>query len=318
MQHAVDSGVFDSLWYTMIMTAVSLVLYGVYVNLFLLSLHTLSRRKTVGTTLLRVASCMMAIVGSMQIAIDVAETFTLARVIQRIIYPKSLTARSRTLFPLVDSTMPTSLRVLQAITIAINNFITDLIFSYRCFVIWGFQKKPIILPALLMLSTLIVTSVGCSTNTITNIRSPTIILGATTNLVLTALTAGRILWIQRAASHVDLDSTIRGRYTRATAIILESGAIYCAVAILLVASASLDDEIFFVGFGIAQQLLNIIPTFTLVYIGLRNMEENQPADLEKGSKLLPRQHASKLRRRSSWPVILDIKMQDTAGARKDI
>jgi hypothetical protein len=36
---------------------------------------------------------------------------------------------------------------------------------------------------------------------------------------------------------------------------LESGAIYCAVAILLVASASLDDEIFFVGFGIAQQLL---------------------------------------------------------------
>jgi hypothetical protein len=63
---------------------------------------------------------MMAIVGSMQIAIDVAETFTLARVFQRNVYPKSLTARSRTLFPLVESTLPTSLRVLQAITIAIN------------------------------------------------------------------------------------------------------------------------------------------------------------------------------------------------------
>ncbi|KAJ7888687.1 hypothetical protein B0H14DRAFT_2693462 [Mycena olivaceomarginata] len=157
-----------------------------------------------------------------------------------------------------------------------------------------------------MLSTLIVTSVGCSINTITNVRSVTITLGATTNLVLTALTAGRILWIQRAASHVALDSKTRGNYTRAVAIILESDAIYCAVAILLVASASLDDEIFIVGFGIAQQLLNIIPTFTLVYIGLKNMEESQPADLERGSELPPSQHEPVHFRRSCADLQVDL------------
>ncbi|KAJ7888688.1 hypothetical protein B0H14DRAFT_1193778 [Mycena olivaceomarginata] len=120
MQLTVDSGAFNSLWYSMIMTAVSLVLHGVYVNLFVLSMYTLSRRKTVGTTLLRIASCMLAVVGSMQLALDVAGTVTLARVFQRMVYPKPLTARGRTLFPLVESTLPTLLTVLQVITIAIN------------------------------------------------------------------------------------------------------------------------------------------------------------------------------------------------------
>ncbi|KAJ7330396.1 hypothetical protein DFH08DRAFT_313505 [Mycena albidolilacea] len=321
MQVTVDSGAFDSLWYSMIMTSVSLVLYGVYVNLFLLSMYTLSRRKTVGTTLLRIASCMLAVVGSMQLALDVAGTVTIARIFQRIVYSEVLTARSRLLLPQVESTESTTLLSAKIIAIAINNFITDLIFLYRCFVIWGYQKKPIILPGLLMLSTLIVASVGGPTHVITNVRSVTITLGATTNLVLTALTGnflvcggailsfsstGRILWIQRAASHVALDSTTRGRYTRAVTIILESGTIYCAVAILLVASALLDDEIFIVGFGIAQHLLNIIPTFTPVYIGLKNMEENQTADLERGSKLPPSQHEPLHLRRSCADVQVDL------------
>lgn len=79
----------------------------------------------------------------------------------------------------------------------------------------------------------VVANIRWPKHVITNVRSVTITLGATTNLVLTALTgnflvcggavltfssAGRILWIQRAASHVALDSTTRGRYTRAVGI----------------------------------------------------------------------------------------------------
>jgi hypothetical protein len=69
-------------------------------------------------------------------------------------------------------------------------------------------------------------------------------LVAATNLVLTALTgklvysivniqclksrsAGRILWIRRAASHVGLDCTLRSRYNTAIGIMYEI--LYCTV-----------------------------------------------------------------------------------------
>ncbi|KAJ7888682.1 hypothetical protein B0H14DRAFT_1193707 [Mycena olivaceomarginata] len=160
---------------------------------------------------------------------------------------------------------------------------------YRCYVIWGFQKKPIILPMLLIASTLVAVILSSLNKAIAvgKITTITTILAAATHVILTSLTAGRILWIQRAASHVALDSSVRGRYTTAIVIILESGAIYCAAAIFLVVSVSVNEVVFSIGFGIGQQVMNIVPTFTLVYIGLKNMRENQPADLESGSKVSP-------------------------------
>ncbi|KAJ7854772.1 hypothetical protein B0H13DRAFT_1903517 [Mycena leptocephala] len=111
---------------------------------------------------------------------------------------------------------------------------------YRCYVIWGYKKKILILPALLMLST------------------------------LTAIVrSGRILWIRQAASHMGLDNTLRSRYNTAVGIILESGTIYCVATIFLVITVSLDGGFFYLGFGITQQLINIIPMFSLVYVGMK-------------------------------------------------
>ncbi|KAJ7330398.1 hypothetical protein DFH08DRAFT_313529 [Mycena albidolilacea] len=210
----------------------------------------------------------------MQIAIDVALVVVAARVLQRIVNSEVLAERSLRILPVFGSTLPALLKA-QTFAFGINYFITDSIFLYRCYAIWGFQKKPIILPVLLMLSSSISGIILYSTTNTINSTLP-IILAAATNLVLTALTAGRILWIQRAASHVALDSAVRGRYSRAIMIILESGAVYCTVAIFLVISRSLNEEIFGIGLGIAQQVMNIIPTFTLVHIGLKNLEEHQP------------------------------------------
>ncbi|KAF8176147.1 hypothetical protein K438DRAFT_80113 [Mycena galopus ATCC 62051] len=266
--YIVDSGVFDSLWYSLtinlLQTPVSLLLYGVYVNLFLLSLCSLSRRKAAGNKLLLVASCIMAVAGSTQLALDVAVTASAARLVQQVVHSGIPPAER-------DPMRLAVLEEAQILMFGINNFITDSIFLYRCYVIWGSQRKSIILPALLMISTLMSVIFKVAINR----RILSYILGAATNLVLTASTAGRIMWIQRAASHVALDRSIRGRYTRATVIILESGAIYCAMAIFLAISGSLNDEILNFGFGIGQQLLNIIPTCTLVYIG-RNHNANGP------------------------------------------
>ncbi|KAF8184042.1 hypothetical protein K438DRAFT_1838139 [Mycena galopus ATCC 62051] len=319
MRLTVDSEEFNSLWYGLILrfspTAIALLLYGVYVNLFLLSIYTLSRRRTAGTTLLIAASCMMAVIGTTQIALDVAGTVFEARLFQQFVHAEPLSFTEDRLI---------TLKIAQQIMLSINNFITDCIFMYRCYVIWGSRKKAIILPMLLMLLTSGVAMWGSTTPAQVSGGDLAIPFGlcAITNVVLTVWTACRILWIRRTASLVDLDRTIRGRYTRATVIILESGAAYCIVAIFLIISALLDDVTFKVGIGLAQQLLNIVPTFTLVYIGLKNMTETSHADLESCHPKVPtNQHTPlsstarrfKLRRRSSWPVILDIKLEETEG-----
>ncbi|KAJ7229570.1 hypothetical protein B0H12DRAFT_1147579, partial [Mycena haematopus] len=278
---------------------VSLLLYGVYCILFVLSLYTLSRRKAPGTTLLIVASCTMAVVASTQMALDMAVTVEAARLLQQAAHSEILNGRSTIM-----------LQMAQNLMCGINNFITDSFFLYRCYVIWGFRKKPLILPALLLLTTLIVGFVEMLNLPLTSkvdVRLTTmLILGAATNLVLTALTAGRILWIHRAASHVALDRTIRRRYTTAIVIILESGAVYCVVAMILVISSFLaDDEVHSIAFGVAQQLLNIIPTFTLVYIGLTNMGDSRPTESGPRVPFNPRASSRsitrnvQLRRRSS-------------------
>ncbi|KAJ7328704.1 hypothetical protein DFH08DRAFT_815478 [Mycena albidolilacea] len=78
------------------------------------------------------------------------------------------------------------------------------------------------------------------------------------NLALTSLTAGRILWVRRQSSYVGLGHTFRSRYTSAIGIILESGAIYCVVAIFVLVAASQNDlEVFDIGYAIGQQMLII-------------------------------------------------------------
>ncbi|KAJ7330414.1 hypothetical protein DFH08DRAFT_1022649 [Mycena albidolilacea] len=218
-------------------------------------------------------------------ALDVVVTAKATRLLQQMVHS---TTPSVPVLPSVELTQP-------IFKLLIAQVITLISFSvYRCYVIWGSKKKPIILPALLVLSTFVVVIVGYTTNKMNTHIRLLIILVAATNLVLTALTADRILWIQRAASHVGLDSTIRARYTRAIAVILESGALYCAVAIFLLISALLNDEIFSIGWGIGQQLMNIIPTFTLVYVGRKNMRENPSADLESGSQETQKSPSSNL------------------------
>ncbi|KAJ7248859.1 hypothetical protein B0H12DRAFT_1123059 [Mycena haematopus] len=312
MQYAVDSGTFDSLWYFLLInfsqTAVSLLLYGVYCILFVLSLYTLSRRKALGTTLLIVASCTMAVVASTQMALDIAVTVEAARLLQKTVHSEILNEHGMLM-----------LLPVQNLMFAINTWVAAAQPLYRCYVIWGFRKKPLILPTLLILATINFFTLfdlpACSRDDIER-KTSALILGAATNLVLTALTAGRILWIHRAASYVALDRIIRRRYTRAIVIILESGAVYCVVAIILVISTILaDDEVGSITFGIAQQLLNIIPTFTLVYIGLTNMGDSRPTDIEIGSQSFSASsrsvaHTVQLHRRSSWPV-LGIKMEET-------
>ncbi|KAJ6535137.1 hypothetical protein B0H19DRAFT_438876 [Mycena capillaripes] len=211
----------------------------------------------------------MAVLGTTQMAVDIATTAIYARLLQQTVHSQ------------VDPQLLASYRMLdmlQDLSFAVNNFVTDSFFLYRCYLIWGSKKRIVILPALFMLSTIVVGILESTPgSSITDIRIP-YSLGAATNLLLTVFTAGRILWIRREARHVGLDNMFRSRYNTVLKIILESGALYCVTAIFLIIAFSLDAKVFYIALGIAPQSINIIPTFTLYYIGLTNTAENPLPD----------------------------------------
>ncbi|KAK7028524.1 hypothetical protein R3P38DRAFT_929570 [Favolaschia claudopus] len=302
----------DYLKFDFALKATSLVLYGIYICLFLLSLYTLSRRGSVGTKLLIVGSCMMAILGSSQMALDLAILNVDARSVE---YSVKLQKTDSEMDPSISiDQLRLKLQVAQDVVFALNNFITDAIFLNRCYVIWDCRKKIIVVPVLLMLSTLVVAVMAGVPSLNTSARTACI-LGFALNVVLTGLTAGRIVWIQRkSASTLSDDDVTRSRCTRATKIILESGLIYCVVALFIVMSFSINEEWLRIGFGLAAQLMNIVPTFTLVYVGLKNMAEEADSamrttgfhstKLARSVRLLPA--VAQLRRRSSVGVTLHI------------
>ncbi|KAK7012595.1 hypothetical protein R3P38DRAFT_2550073 [Favolaschia claudopus] len=306
MQYTVSTEIFDSTWDELKVdlgqTAFSLVLYGVYVNLFFLSLYTLSRRRSKGTKLLMAASCMMAVIATTQAALLTADTAVYAHLLQQIVHLNIITAEDlEKLASLlkIDQALVTA----QIAALATNILITDCIFLYRCYAIWGRRIKPIIMPSLLMLGTVCKSPHEIILCRVTYSCKMSFCRSAPTE----ASTAGRILFMRYAASGTPyLDDTTRRRYSLAVKIILESGVAYVCMMLPLAIGDYISDNFFLDWIAIAPQLLesfshcqpfgsphhsfqNILPTFTLVYVGLNNLADNS-------GNIQPR----KLRKRQDW------------------
>ncbi|KAK7028515.1 hypothetical protein R3P38DRAFT_2936897 [Favolaschia claudopus] len=320
--YTVDSELFDTLWDTLKVvlesTVTALVLYGLYVNLFLLSLYILSHRNTAGTKILIAASCLMAIAGTTQIALTVAYTAVEIDFLRQVVHSDITVDDPTKAFSLTKYKLWTSLTTAQGTAFIVNYFVTCCIFLYRCYVVWGCRLEPIVLPALLSLSTAVIGGITCvaSWDSITWERTACI-LAVATNLCLTAFTAGRIFWVQRLASALpSLDKSTSRRYNLAITVILESGAITLAVTIGMVIGEFLNVQLLAITRGFAQQLMNIIPTFTLVYVGLKNMADDSEAALESNTSVRCTQAAGgvSLRRRSRASFLKSVSNEQDPNA----
>ncbi|KAJ7708081.1 hypothetical protein B0H17DRAFT_1031665 [Mycena rosella] len=266
MEYVVNANLFDYYWDRMIFecceTCMTLVVYGIYLNLFILSLYTLARRKTRGRNVLLVASCAMVLLGTVQAVVRFSIAAEVVQLSRQLVHEGHKFPPS----PEWVGAYPALIRM-QNVVFSFNNLVTDALFLYRCYVIWGSQLKIIILPGVFTLSTF---ATACmSTFSIKSESRTPYIIALVTNLVLMALTAGRIWWIRREAFHAGLDDTIRSRYRTAIAIILESGALYSVCAILLAVTWSIESPMAYdITFGFSLQALNIVPTLTIVRIGL--------------------------------------------------
>ncbi|KAJ7330952.1 hypothetical protein DFH08DRAFT_815036 [Mycena albidolilacea] len=164
-KYTVNFAKFDSRWCFMISMAAHMAV-SVYVSLFLLSPHTLSLRRSAGTTLPIVASCTIAIVGSMQITLDVVAATLAARMLHEVAHSGNRADRGLA-----------ALGRAQRSAFAINYA------TYAINVEWvAFQGGFYIFPYPATVSRIL-----CFTTTFTINSSIPCILAAATNLVLPAL-----------------------------------------------------------------------------------------------------------------------------------
>ncbi|KAJ7616220.1 hypothetical protein DFH06DRAFT_1239424 [Mycena polygramma] len=287
MTHVVDSAEFDDRWKTLLFTvslnSAELLLYAFFAVCFLFSIRTLRRRRCGGKILL-VAAWIMFLFATCSTLITIIATGISMRMVY--LFVQGYSDASARLLSLYHK-----LALAQDIILAVNNLATDLLFLYRCYVIWGSRKMILVLPSILILATVVL---GCisglgyykliSLNTYIDQRVP-FSMGGVTAIVLMILTAGRIWYIRREVRN--LTGHVRKRYDTAVAIILESGVLYCICVVIYVVSISIKQTSAFatifngVAWAFVQLGVNIVPTLILVRVGMgRSTENTRPLSVD--------------------------------------
>jgi len=168
-----------------------------------------------------------------------------------------------------------------------GRLVTDLLFLYRCFVIWGARRGILVLPGMFIFATVVV---GCiaglqyagliTLDPSVDPRVPVSMAGVT-NTLLVCLTAGRIWYIRRQTKALTCQS-FQKRFATVIAIVLESGVLYSLCVIIYLISRSMEtnsaSETIFKGvaWSMVQIGVNIVPTLILVRVGMGRSTENTP------------------------------------------
>ncbi|KAF7366060.1 hypothetical protein MVEN_00482200 [Mycena venus] len=284
MSYVVNSVEFEDRWTTMLFTvslnSTELLLYAFFVISFLFSVHSLRQRMRGGRMLITAAWVMFALATCSTSITSVATGISMRMVYLQVQGLTDMPARLLHLYQ--------ALALAQDILLALNNLLTDLLFLYRCYMIWGSRRTILILPAILILATVVI---GCISglgyygiakmSVVIDPRVP-FSMGGLTNILLVCLTAGRIFYIRRELQTFTGHS-FRKQYDTAVAIILESGLLYSLCVIIYVTSISIKSTsasatIFNgVAWGLVQLGVNIVPTLILVRVGMGRSTENTPS-----------------------------------------
>ncbi|KAJ7704205.1 hypothetical protein B0H16DRAFT_1747713 [Mycena metata] len=283
---------------------------GVYIVLFILAVYTLARRKSAGKKLLLGYTWAMAVLGTMQLVLCLVQLWIGPRFVE-VFVKQDATSQSELVL------LARSLDTAQTIIFAGNNLVTDSLLLYRCFVIWGSNWRPVVFPGILIACTFrCVASFGFSGLII--VPAPLFhlqyVFAAFTNLVLVVLIGGRV-WYIRQDARVVAGNELRKRYDTVIAMVLESGAMYFVVLVLLAIFASESSAFAFdILESIAIHIVNIIPTLIIVRVGLgQNIQDTGKTPLAKearDTRPQPRADFSAHRTRSPLLPVLYIKASE--------
>ncbi|KAJ7660925.1 hypothetical protein DFH06DRAFT_381799 [Mycena polygramma] len=305
-------------------TSASIICYGLYVNLFIIAMYTLRRRRTSGRTWLLAASWMLFVIGTLQTVLRVLISTILAQAVALLVGRSRSEVSTAGLVAILQQRLNLELACNAVFTV--NVFLTDSVFLYRCYLVWGYRVKPILLPGVLILCTTTLAIVSLVESSMSKdflllggrvqiiTTTTAYALGLATNVVLMALTAGRIWWMRRAlASFSDLHSSINSSYNATISIILESGSIYCFTAFLLAVALTTtgsSSHLYSVLLGISCQAINIAPTLTVVRVGLgHNIEDAVKTGFSMPLSSM-RTVSTPRAPNASWPQVFDVDLAD--------
>ncbi|KAJ6585927.1 hypothetical protein B0H19DRAFT_1060107 [Mycena capillaripes] len=227
----------------------------------------------------------MFVLGTMQITIKVVIAAIVLHTVKLAVEDSSL-VRSTSLHD--------RLAFVRYLLLNANNALTDSLFIYRCYVVWGRTLSIIFLPMAMLVTTTVlgfITTVRFANYQFNSELNPTIVasfaMSLLTNCTLTALTAGRMWWVGREVRRVSNLPGTRS-FNTAVVMILESGALYSVCVIAFVVSGAFLPSpsatiINNVLTGAMPQVVNIVPTLIAVRVGLSRGIEARWIDRTSGS-----------------------------------
>ncbi|KAJ7451578.1 hypothetical protein FB451DRAFT_1283649 [Mycena latifolia] len=266
-------------------SAITLFLGRIYSQLAVVAFRLFSRRSTEGRAIFMSAIVVMLFLALTEIIIQLVLTSLALQSLYSAVQDAAETiafSKHQTFFHRLFDRIGFA----QDVILVTNNAIADGLFIYRCYVVWGCNKRVISLPVLLLLITTVLGYISVYRNDISNPRSHIMdtrvgfAFAIMTNLTLTGLTAGRIWWAKRQLAVVGRSKNSQ-RYTTAIAVLLESGAAYCLTLILVILALSAGRKatvgpaavLASLSYGAAAELVNIIPTVFIIRVCLvRNSE----------------------------------------------
>ncbi|KAJ7245397.1 hypothetical protein B0H12DRAFT_1127773 [Mycena haematopus] len=240
----------------------------IFFAMFVLAAYLYWSNRVTGVRFLLYSTTAMFVLGTIQMTLKLVIAVVVLRIVRLAVEGNSL---ARCTF------IHDRLVFVRYILLTTNNALTDSVFLYRCYVVWGRTISVIILPGAMMAAT---TGLGYFATYRANYQlkstpDPAIafIMSVATNSMLTILTAGRMWWVGREvrrAASFNLSGT--RSYNTAVVMILESGALYslCVIAYVVSGSILTPPAIIInnVLIGALPQVVNIVPTLIAVRVGL--------------------------------------------------
>ncbi|KAJ7066238.1 hypothetical protein C8F01DRAFT_1122752 [Mycena amicta] len=276
---------FDSCWkwieFLVAKKIAEALFYALSMALLSFAIFTLHRRdaKVANTRFWLSCSYIMVLMGTMQIILNFFDLALSLSILQQMDIISDDTCTSSTApWDTHGNATSQDVGIVAWLLLTTNVTFADAIFIYRCYLLWGHKWKVIIAPCILLVSTAV-------TGVIVSLQMPGIavslqmpgidnripfILGVSTNVILIGLSVGRIISIRRNVVSLSLD-VLQSRYSTALAVIIESGALYCVSAILVVIGQSINQGntiVYYAATGAACHITNIVPTLAIVRTGL--------------------------------------------------
>jgi hypothetical protein len=230
-------------WYLLTRLWVGTFFYGIYLTLFCICIYILLRRpQNWGNTVLLVTAIALFTLSTVQLVLTLV-----------------LGASDIDGVSIPYDNIEYTLNILYGV----NNIIADGLVIYRCYCIWNHNLYVIILPIMLLIATSVF-GLDIALN-----PYPFYILSLATNILVTALTAGRIWWFYREArARSMMDS--QKRYVSAISILVESGMLYSVAVLtfLIVVAVPAARMAGFATQATMAQVMGIAPTLIIVRVGM--------------------------------------------------